>query len=953
VVAESDGLAATAAAHLRRPGLVVLTGPPGAGRSTLLRAIAAATPGPAYTGGGLAMLSGVPALALSRAVRARLPGHDVHLLTEAVRSRVRGGLLVLDDLQYADPVTRAALPMLAAHCRVLAALRTPHRVDLSGYRDASWLPVPPLDRDRAIDLARRTAAHLDEATLHAVVDRAGGNPLAITALARQAAAGRGPAGADIDQVAYAIATALADLPRAARTALAALGLLGRPAPAGLLGPGVPDLLAAGLITTAPPAAAPSSSAVPSTPSPSTPSSTGPFSTAPSPTAGVPSAPSSSPFSAGPSSAAPSPSVAILPTSTYVAETAAGLLDAAARTELHLRLAELTPPAEAAQHLAAAGDHAGAYRRALAAADHAAGSERAGLLLFACAQPIPVDPRVRIAAADAALAAGRPRAAAQVLTTPAPLGVEADVLRGEALVQAGAPAEARAAVQRVPDAAPAAVVAARDRVLLLADLALDPAAASDLADKIGAHYPAPPPGLAAALAAVRAAHRVAGWDTDLAATAAAGTDPLTSRWSAWLLVETLAADGRLAESAAAALRAAESCAADLAYGWQTRFLAAADWALALHGAPLPPDAPSANAPLPAGAHPADAPVPPGAHPADAPVPPGAHPAGASLLPGARPTHAAGPADAARSSPSTRSAASAHSAGFTESAGSAAAGRSFATADDPAALPADSVIRRAADLIDRALPAVALGYATAATALVEADTGLLAAARARLEQAPVHPATAWVAREAAWLDGQPDRAARPAAQTGAGLLHGLHEITGRWAAYDTHTFSAAGIPDGLPAAARRTLLAWATGTGFGAAAEAWTPTARREQIRCLLAAGVHENDPARAVQALLAAEKLADAAGLTVLAGRARRLLRRHRVHRDVRSPRSGTQLTNRETDVLRLVAAGEPTRRIAGQLGISAETVDTHIRSGMRKLGARTRTEAAALAFAATAGEDRR
>jgi len=83
---------------------------------------------------------------------------------------------------------------------------------------------------------------------------------------------------------------------------------------------------------------------------------------------------------------------------------------------------------------------------------------------------------------------------------------------------------------------------------------------------------------------------------------------------------------------------------------------------------------------------------------------------------------------------------------------------------------------------------------------------------------------------------------------------------------------------------------------------------------------------------------------VLAGRARRGLRRHHVHRDTRSPRSGNHLTRRETDVLRLVAAGEPTRRIAGQLGISAETVDTHIRAGMRKLGARTRTEAAALAL---------
>jgi DNA-binding CsgD family transcriptional regulator len=154
----------------------------------------------------------------------------------------------------------------------------------------------------------------------------------------------------------------------------------------------------------------------------------------------------------------------------------------------------------------------------------------------------------------------------------------------------------------------------------------------------------------------------------------------------------------------------------------------------------------------------------------------------------------------------------------------------------------------------------------------------------------------------------------------------------------------IPAGLPVAARRTLTAWATGTGFAAAAQGWAGIALREQIRCLLAAGLHDTDQERAVAALLEAEHLADTAGLVVLAGRARRGLRRHHVHRDTRSPRSGSQLTRRETDVLRLVAAGEPTRRIAGQLGISAETVDTHIRAGMRKLGARTRTEAAALAL---------
>ncbi|MEV6635415.1 LuxR C-terminal-related transcriptional regulator [Actinoplanes sp. NPDC051470] len=797
-MADPQDLAGDAVAGLRAPGLVIIAGPPGAGRTTHLRAAAATMPGPVFAGGGLAMLRTVPALALSRAVRARLPGHDVHLLAEAVRSRVKGGLLVLDDLQYADPATLAALPLIARHCRVLAALRTPHRVDPAVLASATRLDVPPLDRAAATDLARRAGGQLDEPALAAVVDRAGGNPLAISALARQAGAGRGAPAADIDQVAYAIATALADLPRPARTALAALGLLGRPAPAALLGPGASDLVTAGLVGDA--------------------------------------------------------GDGLVPTSTYVAETAAGLLDAEARTDLHRRLAELTPPAEAARHLAAAGDPAGAFRRALAAADATAGGDRAELLLFACDLPVAIDPRVRVAAADAALTAGRPRAAAAVLDTGEPLGVDADALRGEALLQAGLPARARDAVRRIPDDAPAGVLAARDRVLLLADLALDPPAALDRAGALAATAS---PGLAAAVAAVHAVHRTDGWATALAAAAADLADRPAARAAAWQLVETLAADGRLTESAAAARTAAQTCRADLAYGWETRFLAAADWALALHGAP---------------------------------------PLGPGNAPG-----------------------------------------------DP-----DEVQRRAANLADRSLPDDARAYATAAVALVEADTGLLAAARARLGDAPDHPATGWVSREAAWLDGQPDRAT--ADPGGQGLLGGLAAITSRWAGHDLGARDAPPIPEHVPAAARRTLLAWATGTGFAAAADAWTPTALREQIRCLLAAGLHETTPGRAVDALLTAEKLADAAGLTVLAGRARRGLRRHNVQRDVRSPRSGSKLTNREADVLRLVAAGEPTRRIAGQLGISAETVDTHIRAGMRKLGARTRTEAAALAFANDLGE---
>ena len=105
-----------------------------------------------YTGGGLSMLRGNNGLALSRAVRAKLPVHDVALCAEAVRSRVRNGLLVIDDLQWCDPVTLAVLPHLAKHCRIVAALRTPHRLPettIEALQQAgSFHPAPPVVGDR-------------------------------------------------------------------------------------------------------------------------------------------------------------------------------------------------------------------------------------------------------------------------------------------------------------------------------------------------------------------------------------------------------------------------------------------------------------------------------------------------------------------------------------------------------------------------------------------------------------------------------------------------------------------------------------------------------------------------------------------------------------------------------------------------------------------------------------
>jgi DNA-binding CsgD family transcriptional regulator len=207
--------------------------------------------------------------------------------------------------------------------------------------------------------------------------------------------------------------------------------------------------------------------------------------------------------------------------------------------------------------------------------------------------------------------------------------------------------------------------------------------------------------------------------------------------------------------------------------------------------------------------------------------------------------------------------------------------------------------------------------------------------------------WVGREAAWLDGQPEHAAAPARLPAPPFVDGLRRITARWAAYD------AGGEVPAPALAvdgaelgpvRQTLDAWTSGGSFAEAAAAWHDLARREEVRCLLAQGLLVDEAELAVPPLLAAEQLAADAGFVVLLGRARRALRRHAVRRDTRGRRAGDELTDRERDVLKLVAKGEPTRRIAGQLGISRETVETHIRAGMRKLGARTRTEAAALAI---------
>jgi DNA-binding CsgD family transcriptional regulator len=57
-----------------------------------------------------------------------------------------------------------------------------------------------------------------------------------------------------------------------------------------------------------------------------------------------------------------------------------------------------------------------------------------------------------------------------------------------------------------------------------------------------------------------------------------------------------------------------------------------------------------------------------------------------------------------------------------------------------------------------------------------------------------------------------------------------------------------------------------------------------------------------------------------------------------------RLTDRERDVLRLLAEGLQHDEIGKQLGISGETVRTHVQKACDRLGAQTRTQAVATAL---------
>jgi DNA-binding CsgD family transcriptional regulator len=192
------------------------------------------------------------------------------------------------------------------------------------------------------------------------------------------------------------------------------------------------------------------------------------------------------------------------------------------------------------------------------------------------------------------------------------------------------------------------------------------------------------------------------------------------------------------------------------------------------------------------------------------------------------------------------------------------------------------------------------------------------------------------EAAWLAGDLSRAgdeARPAFEL---ALERDHLSIGELAYW---LWRAGGLRD-PPARAPRPYRLQMQGEAR-AAAECWREIGAPYEAAMALADLDDEGS-------LRDAHEVFEALGAAPMADRLRRRLRGRGV-RNLRSrPRSTTRanpsgLTARELEVLRLVAEGLRNPEIAERLFVSARTVDHHVSSLLGKLGARSRSEAAARA----------
>lgn len=226
-------------------------------------------------------------------------------------------------------------------------------------------------------------------------------------------------------------------------------------------------------------------------------------------------------------------------------------------------------------------------------------------------------------------------------------------------------------------------------------------------------------------------------------------------------------------------------------------------------------------------------------------------------------------------------------------------------------------------------------------------------------------AWGAAQSAWTTGDLLEAIRMASWVTATVPPGYPSLAGtqvvwRWAEYELGRPLSAPDPTGglldaaeLEASAIELMAAGELAEAaerFLQAAESWRPILWRCTLRSRWGAGhalalAGERDAAG--QLLREVDAELDRSGYPALRPRVLATLRSIGLGPPGgagggRRATSTGGLTQQEREVLSLVVDGLSTDAIARRLGVSPPTVNSHVNSAKRKLGARTRTEAAAM-----------
>ncbi|MEZ5171897.1 MAG: LuxR C-terminal-related transcriptional regulator [Acidimicrobiia bacterium] len=325
---------------------VVVVGRAGIGKTSLARAAAWVAQLPLFEGGGLASLPWMSYLPLERALGG-VPRGDPEAVAGAVCEEVAEGVLCVDDLQWADPATLGVLPRIVERTRVILIVRS-GEVRSMQVREIA-------QRTGATELE---IAGLDEHTARQLVQHLA--PEIGDDRRREIVRASHGNPLLIEQLsATSDAVDLPDsvwerfnlLPPSARDAMARLALLGRPASRDELGNGVEHLDTSPLVSVS--------------------------------------------------------GTRYQPVHEVVASEVVALLEPERMRGIHAALAEQLPTAEAARHVAAAGDTAGAATLALRAASETCDPiERAQHLLYGRDLGCDADPDVLLLdAVDGFLAGG--------------------------------------------------------------------------------------------------------------------------------------------------------------------------------------------------------------------------------------------------------------------------------------------------------------------------------------------------------------------------------------------------------------------------------------------------------------------------------------------------------------------------------------------------------------------